>query len=343
MLGADMKKERLFYLDFIRAIATVAIVLTHYNAIFYYNVAPPAPEKAVITMTVANIYIGGFGVSLFLIVSGASLMYVYEEKLDVKKFYKKRFLNIFPMFWLAYAFAFLYNFYTTGGIPQGIPKRNIIFSVLGLDTWLVNFSVPTFGLVAEWFLGLIIIVYIVFPVLRWMVNEHPVIMGVIAALMYGISIWKLNSSVVLFARLPELLFGMYFVKYMKKVNWKTAVPAAAILVLNTLIAPSYNNLLQVTYVGICSFLVLVWLSYIVKWTWIKNICKKICKYSYACFIIHHFVIYKVVARFNLYTISVAQSYLLFMVVCIAVGIATYLLYHCHDKIMKMLTEKPDEA
>ena len=86
-----MKKERLFWLDFIRAFATFMIVLTHFNAIYVYNVYPTTPEKAVITMNIANIYIGGFGVSLFLIVSGASLMYVYEEKCDVLKFYKKRF------------------------------------------------------------------------------------------------------------------------------------------------------------------------------------------------------------------------------------------------------------
>ena len=49
-----MKRERLFYLDFIRAIATVAIVLTHYNALFFYNVYPQAPEKVVITARVRS-------------------------------------------------------------------------------------------------------------------------------------------------------------------------------------------------------------------------------------------------------------------------------------------------
>lgn len=83
----------------------------------------------------------------------------------------------------------------------------------------------------------------------------------------------------------------------------------------------------------------MWISYFVKWTWIKNICRKIGKYSYACFIIHHFVIYKVVARVNLNDITVTQSYLLFMWVCVVVSVATWLLYHCHDKIMKMLTER----
>lgn len=333
-----MKRARLFWLDFIRAFATFMIVLTHYNAVYVYNVSPPAPEKAVVSMNIANIYIGGFGVSLFLIVSGASLMYTYEERCDVLKFYKKRFLNIYPMFWMAFITVFLYNYYTTGCIPQGVPERNIIFSILGFDTWLVNFGVPTFGLVAEWFLGLIILIYLVFPLLRLLMNRHPVILAAGAVIMYVISIRFLHSSVTLFARLPEFLFGMYFVKYIKKVNWKLALPAALVLILNTVFAPSWNDLLQVTYVGICSFLVLVWLSGFIKANWAKSVCAKISKYSYACFIIHHTVIYKIIARVNLYTISAAQSWLLFGWVCILVAVATYILYHVHDRIMKMLKE-----
>lgn len=96
---------------------------------------------------------------------------------------------------------------------------------------------------------------------------------------------------------------------------------------------------QVTYVGICSFIVLVWLSGYVKADWIKSVCRKIGKYSYACFIIHHTVIYKIAANVNLYAITKAQSWLLFGYVCMMVAVATYLLYHCHDKVIAMLKEK----
>lgn len=83
-----MQKQRLFYLDFVRAFATIIILLTHYNAIYLWA---DIPEKAVITTRVCNLYIGDLGVSLFLIISGAALMYVYEEQLDLKTFYKNDF------------------------------------------------------------------------------------------------------------------------------------------------------------------------------------------------------------------------------------------------------------
>lgn len=87
-----MKKERLFYLDFVRAIAVISIVITHFNARFLY-LNPPMPEKAVLTTNVGNLYIGDWGVSLFFIISGAALMYIYQEKCDWKLFYKKRFFS----------------------------------------------------------------------------------------------------------------------------------------------------------------------------------------------------------------------------------------------------------
>ena len=105
-----MKKERIFYLDFIRAIATISILLTHFNAIYIFGY-PNQIDKLVITGSVFGLYIGDFGVSLFFIISGAALMFVYGEKIDLKKFYINRFKALYPMFWLAYAIVFLYFFY----------------------------------------------------------------------------------------------------------------------------------------------------------------------------------------------------------------------------------------
>lgn len=39
-----MKKERIFYLDFVRAIAVILILMTHYNAVYLY-VGQPDKER----------------------------------------------------------------------------------------------------------------------------------------------------------------------------------------------------------------------------------------------------------------------------------------------------------
>ena len=330
-----MKKERLFYLDFIRAIATIGIILTHYNALFIYNTSVPMPEKAIITMSVGNIYIGGWGVSLFLIISGAALMYVYENKFDAKVFIKKRLISIYPMFWIAYILAQLFNFYLYGGIDTSIGKWRIIFSILGIDGFVGNFGVLSFYVVGEWFLAYILMIYIIFPLLRKGVLEHPIVLAAIAVIMYVISIVFLGKDVTLFARLPEFLFGMYFIKYIKKVDGKLALISFLIIVCNTVFKPDFNYIVQYSYIGIASFVLLVYCSRFFDFGVSRNICGIICKYSYPCFIVHHYLIFKVTSKFNLDQISVGQNYLLFACCVVVIALFSYLLLQLNDRIMQI--------
>lgn len=68
-----MKKQRLFYLDLIRAVALVCILVIHFNAAVtgYFSL----PSKLFGSVLPFNIYLGDFGSSLFFMVSGAALQY----------------------------------------------------------------------------------------------------------------------------------------------------------------------------------------------------------------------------------------------------------------------------
>lgn len=68
--GTPHKRPRLFYLDLVRALAAIIIVITHFNN-------PYMIGHSVFAYEPFGIYIGGLGVSLFLIISGAALMYTY--------------------------------------------------------------------------------------------------------------------------------------------------------------------------------------------------------------------------------------------------------------------------
>lgn len=339
-----MSRERIFYLDFIRAFATVTIVLTHFNALFLFNVQ--RPDVAVITLYVGNIYIGAFGVSLFLIISGAALMHVYgnQEKVDWKRFFKKRAITIFPMFWIAYLCVFLFDFYRGGGFNSSIPKQNIIFSVLGLDGYFLNFGISTFYKVGEWFLGFIIFVYLIFPLIIILMKKAPVVLATVIVALYVLTLVFLRDypacSMIITTRLPEIVFGMFFIKYIKKVPWYVALAAMAVIVINTVVAPkSIDSNIQVTYIGICSFIVLVFLARFLEFRIVKKVCDIICKYSYPCFIIHHYIISYMAARFNLSSISKFDSHLLFIACCVVISVFSYLLYHVNDKITNSLFVK----
>ena len=88
-----IKKERLYALDLIRAIAVILILITHYNANFIGFNGPVQLDKVVLTAFPFNIYIGDLGVGLFLLISGASMYYVYaNQRLNLANFSKKRLL-----------------------------------------------------------------------------------------------------------------------------------------------------------------------------------------------------------------------------------------------------------
>lgn len=336
-----MKKERIFYLDFIRAIATISILLTHFNAIYIFGY-PNQIDKLVITGSVFGLYIGDFGVSLFFIISGAALMFVYGEKIDLKKFYINRFKALYPMFWLAYAIVFLYFFYVNKGIPKGIPKQNIVLTIIGADGYLnsLGIHIPNFYILGEWFLGAIVLLYLFFPLLRWGVKKHPVITGILVGVLYIIFAviynGALTKSCIIFNRIPELIFGMYFIEYFKVVNIKIVVLSVIICVINTVCTVPVNSTIQTTYVGIAAFLTLVFVSRYFSNNIVKAICEKISKYSYAIFLVHHVVIQEVTKTYQIDTISKADSYILFVLCCIVIGFFSKMLFNSHSIILNKL-------
>ncbi|MCI7179777.1 MAG: acyltransferase [Schaedlerella sp.] len=336
-----MKRERLFYLDFVRAIAAISIVITHYNAGYLWM---GQENKAVLTLEVGGLYIGDWGVSLFLIISGAALMYVYEEKCELKKFFKKRFLSIYPMFWIAYVVYLAYYVLVYKNIPGAgtIAPWRIIFSVIGFDGLLVANGIQTFYLLGEWFLGVIVLIYLLFPLLRKLANEKPVLLLVLTAISYAggavlcrYGPFPLVLSTCVLVRLPEVVFGMMFVKYRKKVNWKAALAALLLVAANQILQPEIPRTIQTTVVGIASFIVLVYVSEFVKFRPVEYICSVLSKYSYAIFLVHHVIIDQVIARVDRYYFTVRDSYVMFIVLCVPIAVCAFGLYHVHAAVMKL--------
>lgn len=339
-----MKKERLFYLDFIRAFATFVIVLTHFNALFLYNVY--RPEISVITTFVGNIYIGSLGVSLFLIISGSAMMYVYgdpDRQINWGTFYKKRVITLFPTFYVCYAVCFALDFIRyPAAILYNAPVWHFVFSLLGIDGYLLNFGVPVFYVVGEWFLGFILLVYLILPLLILAMRKHPIIPAAVVLPIYILSlIFCKNLSyhnILPTERLMEVVIGMYLVRYVKKVHWYTALISLAVIVLNHIFKPTWNGSLQMTYIGVAAFLILVFLAgFAQKSVAIQRICKSVCKYSYDCFIVHHWLTYRIASHFDLASISLKQTYFLFAVTLLAVIAASIALHWLTSKIVSAVS------
>lgn len=334
-------KQRVFGLDFSRAIATILIVMTHFNARYMLFGNADNLKKMIVTGTTFNIYIGALGVSVFLIISGSALMITYEKNFELRSFYKKRFISIYPMFWIAFVVAFFHQFYIYRGINQEIPKLNIILSIIGFDGYLSNAGIPTFYILGEWFLGLILIIYIIFPVLRKGVMDYPLITALLTLLLYGVTLkfyaLSFPRNMFLFTRLPEVIFGMYFQKYIKRVNHIMVSVALGILIANTLVAPGIASDIQTTYVGISAFILLFYMGeFCQKCNLVKKITNVLCKYSYSIFLVHHYIIAYIMGKFDLNSITVLESYILFILICCLIAICAKLLYESNKYILNTI-------
>ena len=337
-------KTRIFYLDFIRAVAVLAIILTHYNALFLYS-APAMPEKCLLTYMPFNIYIGDWGVSLFFIISGAALMHTYSGRMDARTFYRKRIQAIYPMLWISYLCVLMYSelrYHTFN--PENVPPHEawkIIFSVIGFDRYL-SFT-KMFGFVGEWFLGCIILMYLLFPLLMMITDNQkrlflslPFIIGAYLFFIFRNPL-PIMSSTIVFVRIPEFLFGMLYMKYAgeNKVPATAVLLSVLILAASSLIAPIHiNKFIRTTFVGIASFLLLVKVSTTVgKSPVIRNLCRILSEYSYAIFLIHHTVIREIGRSRNLAEISDVENVVLFVTCCTVIFVVSYFLYQVHKKVM----------
>ena len=319
-------RKRVFYLDLVRALAAVLVVITHFNNPYLHQ----AQKRHVFAYEPFGVYIGNLGVSLFLIISGAALMMTYGgPRLDLRVFYWKRFKGIYPMFWTAWILGTLYFFLADHGVARNhAPTRTFLFTFFGMDGMVANFHIQTMYLLGEWFLGFIVLFYIVFPLLRWAVMTYPKTTAAAIFAIYAVTFVLLNkiphsfpNQIVLPLRLPELAFGMYFVRYVRRMpTWAVlpwVLPCAGILIMSAK-RPMLNEDFATPFVGVACFFILAMVARYLDAGPVREPVALIAKYSYPIFLVHHVVISKIFESTDTRAFSTLQLYMLFAAMSVIV-------------------------
>lgn len=285
-----MKKERILYFDVIKFLAVIFVFTCHFTrSLEYWGINF---DFKVLPDNLFGLYLGSYGVTLFFIISGASLMYVYDEKCDWKTYFKKRFLGIYPLFWFLFIVSFFVNFYVNLGYNHDVPKWSILYSIIGIDGTM-SWIQPTFYQVGEWFLGVIIALYALFPLLRICVRKFP-ILSFIVSLATALAIGYLYHGTfpvecIVLTRIPEFMFGMLFIKYIRQPG---AIPVAISVIILAVLqfaeqTAGWNLLVRTYLIGISTFLILACIFSHVKGKAITSISQFISNYNYPIFLIHH--------------------------------------------------------
>lgn len=267
---------------------------------------------------------------------------------NLKQYYKKRFLGIYPMFWIAYTVTFALDFFRWRGLPLE-DIRLLGYSALGIDGYLslLGLVYTPFYKVGEWFLGALLALYVLFPMLHWLVERKPLIAGVGVFAGYGGYLWLARrlgwpmQDYWFFLRIPELLLGMLFIKYdlRHKPKIMFGISGAA-----AWFASLFRR--QITPLTLCIcvcmflFALLIWAGEKITSESIKSFLCKAAGLTYPIFLVHHWLIDRLVIGFDLPNLAKRDVAMLFVIYMIFTIVLAQLLYTGSRKAVSWFLDVP---
>jgi len=173
MLTKEMCFGRIDGMNFVRMMGALGIVIFHF--VCHCRILPDCLYQT------ANCPWGQLWVALFFAVSGTCIARS-NAATPVWTFYKKRWLGIFPVFFIAYIMIFAIKLLVYGVWWTAIPKATIPLTLLGVDSYFYYLG-PNFSSVGEWFIGGLLLCYLLYPLLRFFIQRIP--MTILSVLILG--------------------------------------------------------------------------------------------------------------------------------------------------------------
>lgn len=262
---------------------------------------------------------------------------------DIRRFYKKRFLAIYPMFWITYLIVSAVDFLYWKGMSIADIKL-LIYSVLGMDGYLGTLGIIPFDFVkvGEWFVGCLILLLLIFPLLHWCVEKRPLATLLIALIGYagymlGIRFWGFSyNEILFFLRIPELIMGMLFIKFDLRHKPKLLFGVTGVAAwLAVILRRQISGLTLCVAVCALLFALLVWLGEKIRSEAVKSALAKAAGLTYPIFLIHHWLINRLVIGFDLANMpkrNVVAMFLIYVVLTVLLA-----------KLLQLLSGKVDRG
>ena len=333
-------KNRQSEYDILRSISTILVVCYHFS--ISSRTFPFWPQHSSIGM-------GQLGVCLFFALSGTALCLSNptDKRLPLKRFFCRRFSSLFPMYYLAWFIFTIYFFWMNRNINDGIPTQNILFTVFGMDGYLL-YRYPTFYCVGEWFIGCIVLLYLCFPLLHAAIRKKPIISAVAILTIYFLTNRFYTLEMVkerfFLINLPIFTFGMYWSFYIQ--NAKSTVKTvfgsicSIFFVLALFVGAKLHIPNNLFILGITGYVAIYFLSLLLsKCSIFSKVGSVISKYSYSIFLVHHVVQKHLDWHFSGQIVDNREYLLIFIIYLLVTGVlsvALFKVYHYLTKHMRNL-------
>lgn len=305
-MTADSSSKNIQYLDILRVLATLAVILIHVNSPLMNMNYGKNMEYWSIGLIINNLV--RFAVPTFLVLSGATLL---TKQYKLTDFYKKRMSRVLlpALFWLPAYWVFRWLMLRPWQRPHDLD---------GIVRWGTDLFVREGISIHLWFVYMILFLYLFLPFINRVLqklNRRTVVFFVIFWLilnsLHSFGIFKIDQSYYLFNKLYgySLYTGYLVLGYLLhtssfKINRQRAV-AAIVFVLTVVVASISTYLLSktngkqtLTMMGtftINTFIQTLAMYYMVKDVELKHkffsyLIQLISNYSFGIYLVHIMVI-----------------------------------------------------
>ncbi len=334
--------KRIRYYDILRIMSTAFVIW--YHLVIQLAVDGIAPQSALDPFySNANIHLATLAVSVFFMLSGACQMVSSKENFHLGNYYKKRFLTLLIPFYVTYL---LYLVFTALRHPETIaffrtlPKKRIIYTLLGMDEWISMHGTPTFSLhIGEWFLGCLMVLTILFPAFRLLMLKKRHLFMAAATICFVILSTKYDAfctrfsiavpwNMSFFLKGYEYLLGMYLALELPRLprflRWAAAA-AALVFFISPFRIPG-SEALKTTIFALCFFIAFS-LSESLLQKENGQFLAKLSSFTYPLFLVHHIVIYEITPAAKPYLAGSGSIAILFLVeLAVMTGLALLVQY-----------------
>jgi hypothetical protein len=287
-------KIRLKGIIFARAISSIGILCFHFFC--------QSKGKFKLCYKTANSHWGFIFVTVFFSISGSVLYYNYPKVNSLKIFFFKRWKSILLPYYICFFYFFLQKAFFFRKLFFRGHWSKLIFTLFGLDGYLSRMKLKTYFLIGQWFLGAIIIIYFLYPILSWLMNKNILIIHFIILfcypLMYYTNIFTIIPRINMITSINSFYFGMLGIIYHDLFFSKIGFVISLIIFIFLYFIKISKIVLIHQMQGFSLYIILVQIGKKIMKSEFKQIILEINNLSYYIFLLHHKIIFAVLNANN---------------------------------------------
>lgn len=303
-------KKRYDSIDIARLFATLGIVYFHMMWALVQNGIRQADATYKLYAN-HNINLATVCVGIFFMISGFGLMQSASgsDVMDIKAYYFKRFKRVLMPYYLVTFIYFLvvkivFGMKISQIFPTNPPLPSIIFTALGIDGYLSGFGIKTFSLgIGEWFLGPLIMMYVLFPLLRKLLLKNKWV-SLLGATVYFLVILTVYDKLPMAAHMAgytdflckiyDFFVGMFLFTVIDRMPKKITLPVSLIGALSLILSPHRLEINPTGLIFIQNIVIFVFILsldiILEKVPKFMKVVRTLGTYTYECFLVHHVII-----------------------------------------------------